>query len=238
MATVLGLYNQALRIIGERQLASTSEQREPRRVLDDVYADVVDYALAQGMWDFAMRRAVIAPTVNPGAYGFTHEYTKPVDLLHLFIISNVATFDPPLIGGFAEENTTWYANGDSANSYSIYVRYTSNHATLGGGLLTAWPRAFENYVAACLAGQIANRLTASFDLAQYTNGLEQMRLDNCLRLYSANGPLGRAPFNSEARTPPRIDGGQLPERFLPFGSAGGRFSDPRGGDDGGSRGRR
>lgn len=222
MATVLGLYNQSLRIIGERALASTSEAREPRRVLDDVYADVVDYALAQGMWDFAMRRATLAPTANPGAYGFAHEYAKPADLLHLFTISNVATFDPPLICGFAEENATWHANGDADNSSSIYVRYTSSHAALGGGLLSAWPRAFENYVAACLAAQIANRLTASFELVRYATELEQMRLENCLRLYSANGPLGRAPFNPEARTPPRIDGGQLPERVLPFGNPGAR----------------
>ena len=38
MATKLGLYNRALRVLGETKLSSLSEAREPRYILDDIYA--------------------------------------------------------------------------------------------------------------------------------------------------------------------------------------------------------
>ena len=46
MTTQLFIYNEALGHLGERVLASLTEGREPRRVLDSYWSDVVAYALA------------------------------------------------------------------------------------------------------------------------------------------------------------------------------------------------
>lgn len=53
MATKLGLYNGALREMGERRLDTLTERGESRRVLDDVYDDVIEDCLAAGSWNFA-----------------------------------------------------------------------------------------------------------------------------------------------------------------------------------------
>src|ERR1700724_1414124 len=59
MTTQLFIYNEALGHLGERQLASLSEPREPRRVLDSYWSDVVGFCLSQGLWKFAKRTILI-----------------------------------------------------------------------------------------------------------------------------------------------------------------------------------
>ena len=47
MASKLSIYNGALRAIGERRLASLTEDRASRRELDDAYDDVVANCLSR-----------------------------------------------------------------------------------------------------------------------------------------------------------------------------------------------
>jgi hypothetical protein len=59
----LSIYNGALRECQERKLASLSEDREPRRVLDDVWNDgdgLLRFVLRQKQWRFARRTVEIA----------------------------------------------------------------------------------------------------------------------------------------------------------------------------------
>ncbi|HET99682.1 MAG TPA: hypothetical protein ENH89_04810, partial [Aurantimonas coralicida] len=58
----LALYNIALAAVGERSIASLTEGREPRRLLDEIWnrgAGAIEYFLEQGYWNFAIRTVQI-----------------------------------------------------------------------------------------------------------------------------------------------------------------------------------
>jgi hypothetical protein len=147
MATKLIVYNQALRLMGERRLASLSEARSARYHLDDAYDDSLAACLEQGMWNFAMRSVQIdaSDSVTP-AFGFAYAFTKPDDWVRTYIMSASDRLDPQLLGNqYNDEAGYWYADVDP-----LYIKYVSNDTTYGGDL-SLWPESFTNYVAASLA---------------------------------------------------------------------------------------
>jgi len=78
MATKLGLFNGALLMLGERSLATLTENREPRRLLDIVWdGGGVRTCLEAGIWNFAVRAARIEydPSAEPG-FGLDRAFTK------------------------------------------------------------------------------------------------------------------------------------------------------------------
>src|SRR4051812_14344590 len=107
----LKIYNAALGHLGERKIATLAENREPRRVLDDFYNDVVQYCLERGTWEFACRNVQIdaSTSVSP-PFNFTHAFAKPTDWVRTVKLSASPTFDPPL-RQFEEERGFWYADG-------------------------------------------------------------------------------------------------------------------------------
>ena len=79
MTTQLDLYNGALLQVGERFLASLTEQREPRRLLDQVWAaNGVKTCLEEGQWPFAMRTVQVDydPSITP-TFGYARVFQKP-----------------------------------------------------------------------------------------------------------------------------------------------------------------
>ena len=82
MTTQLFIYNEALGHLGERQLASLSEPREPRRVLDSYWSDVVGYCLSQGLWKFA-RRTIQVDNSSSLTPQFGFNYFFPLLLIYL-----------------------------------------------------------------------------------------------------------------------------------------------------------
>ena len=59
MATQLDVYNQALLALKESMLASLTEERESRRVLDALWVDVRQKMIEAGFWKFAVRAVSI-----------------------------------------------------------------------------------------------------------------------------------------------------------------------------------
>ena len=166
----LSLYNEALRLIGERRLASISENREPRRVLDDVWNDgAVDYCLEQGQWNFAMRAVEITPSAVTPAFGFTYAFDKPNDFIRTAGVSEDESFNVPLLDTM-EEVGFWFANVTP-----IYVRYVSNAASYGSDF-QRWPSSFAKYVAAFLASEICFTITQSAEKQNFIITLAMDRL--------------------------------------------------------------
>lgn len=155
MATQLGLYNAALTEVGDRALASLDENREPRRVLDTVYADTVRDCLEQGQWNFALRsvRLDADDDVTP-AFGFAHVFDKPDDWVRTAGLSASETFAPPL-ARYHDEAGVW-----AADMTPIYVRYVSSGGAYGFNL-AGWPRSFARLAELSLALRVAKRLTQS-----------------------------------------------------------------------------
>ena len=70
MPSQLSIYNGALSILGERKLASLTENREPRYKLDDVWGnDLIRRVLQMGQWNFAKRTIELdaSPSVTPSS---------------------------------------------------------------------------------------------------------------------------------------------------------------------------
>lgn len=181
--TQLGLYNEALRLIGERRLASISENREPRRVLDDIWNDgTVDYCLEQGQWNFAMRAIEITKSVTTiPAFGYTNAFDKPNDFIRTCGVAEDEFFNVPLTR-MVEEVGFWFADIDP-----LYVRYISNASSYGADL-TRWPKTFTKYVAAYMASEAVWTLTQSADKQRYILGILAQRLKDARSKDAMNDP--------------------------------------------------
>lgn len=152
----LKLYNDALGILGERKLASLTENREPRRVLDDVWDfGAVDYCLERGQWNFAVRsmKYAYSPSVEPD-WGYRRSFNKPDDYIRTTAICSDEYFKEPLLR-YKDEANTWFADLDE-----IYVSYVSNDVSYGNDM-GKWPDTFSQLVSAFLAYKAAWRITQS-----------------------------------------------------------------------------
>jgi hypothetical protein len=150
----LSLYNGALRIIGERPLASLTEARKPRYVLDNVWdGGAVDYCLEQGFWNFALRvlKLEYSPTVEP-QFGFKYAFEKPDDYIRTSGISLDEYLNSPLLD-YEDSTTFWFASNPI-----IYVRYISDDNEYGYNL-GGWPETFSKYVEGYLACEIVSSVT-------------------------------------------------------------------------------
>lgn len=157
-ATQLSLYNDALGHIGERLLASTSENTEPRRILDQMWPGVRDYCLEHAHWKFAQRSAELSydPLITP-SFGYNRVFSKPTDIVKLSKMCEDEFFQIPLVA-VHEEAGKWYTNVDN-----IYVSYVSKDSSYGYNY-SLWPETFTLYVSLYLATRIAARLRPNLDM--------------------------------------------------------------------------
>ena len=158
MADRLSLYNDALMYCGERSLSSLTEDREPRRLLDQVWnSNGIQYCLEQGQWHFAMRAVQVDydPSLEPD-FGYGYAFTKPDDWLLTAAVCEDEYFKIPL-NQYADEKGFWYADIDP-----IYVRYVSNDVDYGLDL-GKWPQTFAEYVALHFASRIIIKLSESHE---------------------------------------------------------------------------
>lgn len=168
----LKIYNGALLICGERSLASLTENREPRRLLDEVWQDGgVKYCLEQGQWKFAMCASMFeADTSYTASFGYTNRFQKPDDWVDTCGVCQDEFFKVPLLS-YADEQGAWFANLNP-----IYVRYQSNGADYGMNL-AAWPFSFTEYVKAHFAEKIIRKLPGGKDkIADVVRAEKEARL--------------------------------------------------------------
>lgn len=160
-ASQLGLYNAALgRHLGERTLASLTENREPRRALDAVYSEVLDECLEAGYWKHARRTVqLVASNSMTPQFGYNYAFDVPADCLQFYIISVAPDMKPPL-------NDWVFENGILRTRFdTIYMTYISSDPSYGLSL-SKWAPSFGRWVAAELASAVAFRLTQSKETAE------------------------------------------------------------------------
>ena len=179
MATKLGIYNKALIALGDAvPLASLSENRLARRVLDQVWDNgVVNYCLEQGLWSFATRSIEItkSTTIIP-AFGFQYAVEVPSDFCGLNSIWTDARFQNPL-RVYNIEAGIIYSDFDT-----LYLKYVSNASNYGSNI-AKWPEVFADYVGQRMAFEaqplITNSLNvdANLDKAQQSAKLTALNWD-------------------------------------------------------------
>jgi hypothetical protein len=121
MTDKLSLYNGALRKLGERKLASLSEDRAPRRYLDDAWDDgAVTYCLEQGNWTFATRSQKLEPSTSliPD-FGYKYAYEKSTDWLSTVAICSDEYYKNGL--QYSEEAGIIYCDWNE-----IYVKFVES----------------------------------------------------------------------------------------------------------------
>ena len=193
--TQLALYNGALTTyLGERKLASLSENREPRRVLDDIWdRGARKYCLEQGNWKFAQRVAKLtyAAGVTP-AFGHPRAFEKPADFIKLSMLCSDEFFSAPLLS-YSEEAGYWFASVDD-----IYISYVSSDTSYGYDL-SLWPESFIRYVEAYLALSAMPRIAQSATSKEVlVKEMQKLKLD-ALSKDAMQGPTKFPPPSSWVR---------------------------------------
>lgn len=156
----LSIYNAALGHLGARELASLTEAREPRRVMDRVWGadnQVVKYALSRGEWNFGLRTmlADYNPSIEPG-FGFQRAFEKPDDCARLAAMSDDEYLRRPLGNAeYVDEANFWFSDHDV-----IYARYVSTDDAYGMDS-SRWSESFKKYIALHMAHEACERLTNS-----------------------------------------------------------------------------
>lgn len=168
-ASQLGIYQGALRLLGERKLASLIEAREPRYLLDDVYNDGgINFCLEQASWNFAIRpqlfngtlvattNGVGPPPSSPVVVGFRYQFTKPADWRRTASICSDPYFRAPLTAlQYTDQSGLW-----TSDLQQIYVRYVSDDPAFGLSY-ALWGESFYKFVQHYFAMSIADKLTGT-----------------------------------------------------------------------------
>jgi hypothetical protein len=141
-------------MLGERKLASLTENREARRLLDTVWErDVVLECLESGLWRFALRSVEIeySPSIEP-SFSFQYAFDRPSDLVGTAALCSDPYFREPLLN-YQVEGAHWLADINP-----IYVRYVSDGNEFGRDF-SLWPTKFTRFVEATMAEAIVERIT-------------------------------------------------------------------------------
>lgn len=153
MPDKLSIYNGALSIMGERKLASLTENREPRYKLDDIWDnDMIDRVLQMGQWRFAKRTVEMtaSPSVTP-AFGYQYAFEQPGDFQRTIELCYDEYFTTP-ITRISKEGSFWFCDAEQ-----IYLAYVSNDAQFGGDF-SLWPPNFTEMVEHYMAWKAAPRI--------------------------------------------------------------------------------
>ncbi len=148
-STKLSLYQGALRLVGERELGSLTEDRGPRRLLDSVWAaDPIKACLEAGEWAFATRSVLMEADdgVAPD-FGYAYGFEKPSDWVRTVSVSLDEYFNPPLQEHRDEGGFLWLDNPE------VYFAYVSDDTSYGRNY-SLWPISFSDYVEAYMAKKI------------------------------------------------------------------------------------
>lgn len=146
MASRLEIYKGALRLLGDAHgLSSLTEEGPARRALDDAWSPAIEYMLAKGLWNFAIRSVELSndEDVEP-LFGYDYSFSKPDDWVRTVSLSDDATFREGY-EDYEDETSHWYCNVDP-----IYVRYISNDAEYGLDI-AKWRQPFAKALEAYLA---------------------------------------------------------------------------------------
>lgn len=192
--TQLSIYNEALILCEERILASLTEARKPRYLLDTVWNDGgVQACLEEGMWTFATRTVAIQynPAIQP-AYGYIHAFQKPADYIRTAALSSEPYFQAALTQ-IADEAGYWW--GDLA---TLYVKYISNDENYGWNL-TLWPQTFFDFVCAHFAKKIVKSLTHDKEIQDRVELARKTTLNSSRSKDAMNEPAGFFPRGQLSR---------------------------------------
>ncbi len=195
----LKIYNGALRRLGSRQLLSLTENRHPRRVLDQAWGsadDAVKAALEKGEWNFAIRSVEIeySPSIEP-SFGHNRAYPKPDDFRRLAALCSDGYFQNSLTDEeYTDEAGYWFCSQDV-----LFIRYVSDHNDFGLNS-AGWTEAFRDYLETAIAWEICETITNSTSKRDRLDRDMRMALTSAKSVDSMNDGVKFLPSGSWSRS--------------------------------------
>ena len=148
--TRLSLYNLALGHLGERKLASLTEDVETRYLLDEEYEQTLALCLRSGYWNFAMRAIKMESDFTPN-FGYRYGFTKPDDWVKTYQTSEDERFSTPYTMGLKDQSGSWLAD-----TTPMYFKFVSS---IKGLAEAKFPPDYAEYVGFELAFKVMPRVT-------------------------------------------------------------------------------
>lgn len=112
MPSVIDVCNKALDKVGHNPIISLGDGNKAANLCDRNWPLVRDQVLRDHPWNFAMVRAVLAPSTTAPEWGFTAKFPIPSDFLRLIEIRDLSTGEYQLENGHIH-----------ADSTVLYIRY-------------------------------------------------------------------------------------------------------------------
>lgn len=179
----VGIYNDALILLGERRLSSISEAREPRYNLDAIWdIGAVDYCLSVVRPKFAIATKKITTYGTDTDHGYTNVFSLPSDFLSLVEVYADSTLDQPISRRFID------ATSICVNYSTIYVRYNADNtfAIPSGTNFGILSPEFVRVLTAYMAREYAMRVAP--DDYERLDNLFKSRVQDAIELDKANEP--------------------------------------------------
>lgn len=152
--SVVDVCNSALQKVGAASIMSLTDNSREARQCSIAYNSNRRAELRKRAWNFAIKRAVLAPDVAAPAFGFTYQFTLPSDCLRV-LIPNDSTLD------WSIEGRKLLTSLDTA----VNIRYIADIEDV-----TQWSSSFYDTLALALAIDICEALTNS-------SGKKQLLMD-------------------------------------------------------------
>lgn len=137
--------NSALQRVGSASITSLSDGSSEARAVAVCYDNNRRDEMRRYPWNFAIKRAVLAPDATPPAFEYKYQFTLPQDCLRILRPRDV--------------RTDWMIEGRkllSNYTNTLYLRYLSDVEDEG-----QWDPSFYNIFAISLAIDICEKLTQS-----------------------------------------------------------------------------
>lgn len=152
MASQLDIYREALLLLGDIRLGSTSDNVAARYSLDDEYDRARTFVLRQAPWRFALKQAALSSSGSPIS-GYSTSYAKPGDWLRTVAIFTLASARECPID-CRDVGVLIHANAVPT------MRYVQNAVAVAD-----YPEQFVKALTAYLAFLLAHRITGYLDRA-------------------------------------------------------------------------
>jgi len=149
MATKLGLYNDALLLLGQRRLASLTEDRPNRYDLDEIFEESVNHCLELVRPRYATKTKRLVGVTPTEDTGYSKQIALPSGIVTIAGVYKDGRFEQP-VTRYAHEGNLLFLDYDE-----VYVRYIADYYTVSVG--DAGP-SFARVVSAYLARELASKI--------------------------------------------------------------------------------
>lgn len=180
MATDVEICSKALILVGDKPIASLTEQTTRAAICNNLYPLAKRDLLRAHLWNCAIKRVQLTALSGAPAYDWSNWFAKPGDWLRLIDVGNCGADDYAFEG-----------NRILANQSTLLLRYVSE-ATEG-----AWDSSLTDVMIKRMAADLAYPITKSTSLMQVKQQEYQVALRTAKAIDGQENPpeqFGDSPF--------------------------------------------